>query len=536
MQPARDWWRGHTSPFWSTLLHGVYFFYYLILAVPALFFLLRGDWPAFRRFTRNVVCTFCVCFLVFVLYPVAGPYYVFEHPTGLMVDNLPAHMVYAALASGSSFGAAFPSSHVAATTAAGLATFKGNRTLGWILLVPVLLMPIATVYTQMHYAWDAIVGVLVGTGGSVGRRQGSNDQRKGELKTVRGEEATVPFTLHRSLVPPLHLTVSTPFMPSAWCGVQWKLYVPAGKPRRARREDRVRLDHQGTGQRAHLVGAEGRVDRRRRARGNACRVKRDVVRTTALVVELDDVAGLHRDRRPDRTCTCCRRVPCSRRWSRQSWPGPQAPSPGRRPPGPGPASPLPEPAAAGASAFFSPPQAASTITAPATRNDPRIAYQASTGLNNSFRVPTQRSGKYDHVITLHKSGVNRVAWRRSPPPARSEAMSAPPGCESLGRQCQALDVLLRIGSLEEGVASLDHEATWLLGHTERITFGEVWTGDGELYVDAVLHVPCRHLKGSGDGRSRCAAHGFEGRTPRAPGECPTSRDSSAGIASGWWTG
>ncbi len=164
MQPARDWWRGHTSPFWSTLLHGVYFFYYLILAVPALFFLLRGDWPAFRRFTRNVVCTFCVCFLVFVLYPVAGPYYVFERPTGpFIVDNLPAHMVYAALASGSSFGAAFPSSHVAATTAAELATFKGNRTLGWVLLVPVILMPIATVYTQMHYAWDAIAGFSSGS-------------------------------------------------------------------------------------------------------------------------------------------------------------------------------------------------------------------------------------------------------------------------------------------------------------------------------------------------------------------------------------
>ena len=95
-------------------------------------------------------------------------------------------------------------------------------------------------------------------------------------------------------------------------------------------------------------------------------------------------------------------------------------------------------------------------------------------------------------------------------------MSAPPGCESLGRHCQALDVLLRIGSLEEGVASLDHEATWLLGHTQRITFGEVWTGDGELYVDAVLHVPCRHLKSSTADHSRCAAHGFEGRTPRAP--------------------
>lgn len=162
MQPSRDWWRGHSSPFWSALLHGVYFFYYLILAVPALFFLVRGDWPAFRRLARNVVCTFCVCFLVFVLYPVAGPYYVFARPTGPFIDNLPAHMVYAALASGSSFGAAFPSSHVAAATAAELAAFKSSRTLGWLLLVPVILMPIATVYTQMHYAWDAIVGVLVG--------------------------------------------------------------------------------------------------------------------------------------------------------------------------------------------------------------------------------------------------------------------------------------------------------------------------------------------------------------------------------------
>jgi membrane-associated phospholipid phosphatase len=154
---------GHmTMSCWGGRKRRVYFGYYLILAVPALFFLLSGNWTAFRRFTRNVVCTFCVCFVIFVLYPVAGPYYVFARPSGLMVDNLPAHLVYAALASGSSFGAAFPSSHVAATTASGLATFKGNRTLGWILLVPVILMPIATVYTQMHYALDAIAGIVVG--------------------------------------------------------------------------------------------------------------------------------------------------------------------------------------------------------------------------------------------------------------------------------------------------------------------------------------------------------------------------------------
>ena len=175
----------------------MYFFYYLILAVPALFFLLRGDWPAFRRFSRNVVCTFCVCFLVFVLYPVAGPYYVFERPTGLMVDNLPAHMVYAALASGSSFGAAFPSSHVAATTAAGLATFKGNRTLG--------MDPAGT------GAADADRDGLHPDALRVGRdrrgfssglwcrgwRRGWKELRERELKRVNGERGSRPFTAHR---------------------------------------------------------------------------------------------------------------------------------------------------------------------------------------------------------------------------------------------------------------------------------------------------------------------------------------------------
>lgn len=161
-QPARDWWQRHPSQFWSTLLHGVYFSYYLLIVAPAVAFLVRGDRPALRRYTRNVMSTFAVCFLVFIFWPVGGPYYQFARPTGPFVENLPAHLVYASLATGSSFGAAFPSSHVAATTAAWISAWQGWRPLAWVLLVPVVLMPIATVYTQMHYAIDAAAGVLLG--------------------------------------------------------------------------------------------------------------------------------------------------------------------------------------------------------------------------------------------------------------------------------------------------------------------------------------------------------------------------------------
>jgi hypothetical protein len=99
-----------------------------------------------------------------------------------------------------------------------------------------------------------------------------------------------------------------------------------------------------------------------------------------------------------------------------------------------------------------------------------------------------------------------------PSPALPSVPSVPP-CRGLGSQCKSLKVTLRIGELEEGPASLDHEATWLLGHTRQMDFLELWEGEGDLYVDAVLHVPCRYLRQDGS-RAQCRAYGYEGPSPR----------------------
>ena len=90
-----------------------------------------------------------------------------------------------------------------------------------------------------------------------------------------------------------------------------------------------------------------------------------------------------------------------------------------------------------------------------------------------------------------------------------------PPCRGLGGQCRAVPVTLRIGPLEEGTASLDHESTWLIGHTQRITFYDLWEDEGELYVDAMLHVPCRYLRSDGK-EAHCTAHGYRGPSPRGP--------------------
>jgi hypothetical protein len=100
------------------------------------------------------------------------------------------------------------------------------------------------------------------------------------------------------------------------------------------------------------------------------------------------------------------------------------------------------------------------------------------------------------------------------PNGSSKKPTAPP-CYALGSQCRGVPVVLRVGALEEGNASLDHETTWLMGHTQHITFYDIWEDEGELYVDAMLHVPCRYLHQNGT-TSHCTAYGFRGPTPRGP--------------------
>ena len=124
-QASVTWWQSAPSRFWSTVLHAAYFSYYLIVLLPALYFVGRGKTEAVRHFVLSVMAVFVFCYLVFIFFPVAGPYYQFPPPPAWFTDNLPARLVYATLSSGSSYGAAFPSSHVAATVAAALRVLSG---------------------------------------------------------------------------------------------------------------------------------------------------------------------------------------------------------------------------------------------------------------------------------------------------------------------------------------------------------------------------------------------------------------------------
>ena len=68
---------------------------------------------------------------------------------------------------------------------------------------------------------------------------------------------------------------------------------------------------------------------------------------------------------------------------------------------------------------------------------------------------------------------------------------------------------IRVAAIE---GDEDHDATWLLGHTERIDFGPMFERDGELWCDASIHVPCRFLESTpGSAKVHCKAWGYDGR-------------------------
>lgn len=170
-QPSYEWIRGSPSVFWSGLLHLAYLSYYPIVLLGPVLLTARGRRQAARRVLFCTMLGFVACYVVFVLVPVAGPNYAFAEPTGAVRQVWSARLVYGIIANGSSFGAAFPSSHVAASVAAVLALWGEWRGLAAAFVPAAVLLVIGTVYCQMHYVVDVAAGVLVGVAAAwVGRR------------------------------------------------------------------------------------------------------------------------------------------------------------------------------------------------------------------------------------------------------------------------------------------------------------------------------------------------------------------------------
>jgi membrane-associated phospholipid phosphatase len=146
----------------SWVLHFCYGSYYWLLFASPLLLFFRCSRDSFERGVFMIALALYTCYVVFALYPVTGPRYVFGNATGPIASVLPARIVHRLLEGGSAFGTAFPSSHVAAAWCAVLALWRDART-AFFLLAPVALgLTLGTVYGQFHYAVDVLAGAALG--------------------------------------------------------------------------------------------------------------------------------------------------------------------------------------------------------------------------------------------------------------------------------------------------------------------------------------------------------------------------------------
>ena len=182
-QPALLFSQKYTNVVFSELMHMGYASYFPLIAVITLFYFFRR-YAEFERTEFIILTAFFIYYVIFIFLPVTGPQYYylaagFENiANGVFPDvghyfathqemvTTPGwsngffyHLVESAHAAGERPTAAFPSSHIGITTILMFLAWRTHsKPLFWGMMPFYVLMCLATVYIQAHYAIDVIGG------------------------------------------------------------------------------------------------------------------------------------------------------------------------------------------------------------------------------------------------------------------------------------------------------------------------------------------------------------------------------------------
>ncbi|MGH7724891.1 MAG: phosphatase PAP2 family protein [Candidatus Eiseniibacteriota bacterium] len=161
-QPSQTLRLAWPQPGISEYLHFAYFFYYFVPTTLALSLSIQRDRARFSEALTAIVLVFLACCMIFVIFPVVGPYHHFGHPPASSWPGFFGPLVHAIVDRGSSLGTAFPSSHTAVAVCVWLTAWRLHRPAFWLLTAIVPALAVGTVYGGFHYAVDTIAGVLLG--------------------------------------------------------------------------------------------------------------------------------------------------------------------------------------------------------------------------------------------------------------------------------------------------------------------------------------------------------------------------------------
>jgi len=149
------------QPLWfSEFIHFTYFFYYILLFLPAVILYFQGDHLRFRNYVFDVSLLYLIHYTVFYIFPVVGPieHHLSKFPDGVLF--IPLMKLFYKI--GDSPGGAMPSSHVSVAVLGWFWMLHIRRRWMPVLTFLVVCLIFSTVYLSYHYAIDSLVGFIVG--------------------------------------------------------------------------------------------------------------------------------------------------------------------------------------------------------------------------------------------------------------------------------------------------------------------------------------------------------------------------------------
>ena len=166
-QPSLEWSRAWPWPWFHELMEFAYFTYYflsasfLVLAFTCRRLADQAQWDLVRSFVRDLSLTMLICYTLYTLLPAWGPKYFragYVEVDGWIFTAIMRHIHE----NGALLGAAFPSSHVAASMIPWWYTWVNFPRHRWWMTTIFVLLCMSTVYCRYHYVVDVIAGLILG--------------------------------------------------------------------------------------------------------------------------------------------------------------------------------------------------------------------------------------------------------------------------------------------------------------------------------------------------------------------------------------
>jgi len=152
------------TPWLTEILMFCYGSYYVMLPAFLIPVFLRRDYHVIREFMAAATLTFFASYLLFFLFPVAGPRWHFAdaylHP---VEGPLFTRAVQFIIERGAVFGGAMPSSHTGVALVVLACCYRYYRRVGLLLIPLVTGLAIGAVWGRFHYLSDIVVGAAIGT-------------------------------------------------------------------------------------------------------------------------------------------------------------------------------------------------------------------------------------------------------------------------------------------------------------------------------------------------------------------------------------